>query len=168
MNDKSPVLALEQLQSLATAPPPTTAAAVRAMLGAIEAALAAGATHEQIHAALAEGGYTASLGTFRNALYRARRQALTTGDRKTKAGGMVGAPARHEPQAGLTDRQLGAGSVLPGRENPIDARKRQMAEAEAERARLAALTAPNVPPEAIPNPDEPLRLRILRKPQPEN
>jgi len=157
MNDKSPALALAQLQSLATAPPPTTAAAVRAMLGVIEAALAAGATHSQIHAALAEGGYTASLGTFRNALYRARKRAAATGDRKRKAGGMAGAAARPEP-----------GLAFPGRENPIDARRRQMAEAEAERARLAALTAPTVPPEAIPNPDEPLRLRILRKPQPEN
>ena len=161
MNDKSPVLALEQLQSLATAPPPTTAAAVRAMLGAIEAALAAGASHGQIHAALAEGGYTASLGTFRNALYRARKRAAATGDRKRTTA--AAAPRATVPASGRarTEAMAGPTAVEAGK-NPMEARRRQLAEDAARRAQWD--TPHGVPEERIVRPGQPYQLTFTKKP----
>lgn len=75
--EPSPVAAAEAaLERLAARlRTPSIGAQIRRLLPKIEAAIASGATHEQIVETLRESGIEISLLTFRSALYRARAKA---------------------------------------------------------------------------------------------
>jgi hypothetical protein len=88
---------------------PSIGAQIRRLLPKIEAAIASGASHEQIVETLQETGITLSLATFRSALYRARKTAIRGGRKRGSGGGVkasaaasetpTAAPARRDPLA---------------------------------------------------------------------
>ena len=80
--------------------PPSIGAQIRRLLPKINAAMAAGATHEQIVQTLRETGIDVSMNTFRSALYRARKRAQK-GSRKEEmvSGGSSGEAASGPPAA---------------------------------------------------------------------
>jgi hypothetical protein len=116
-------------------------AQIRRLLPKIEAAIEAGATHEQIVETLCESGIELSMATFRSALYRARRK-LSDEEEKAgrkrgsdgggQAGGSAGAggaagpggngadggPVSAASESGA-DASGGAGSTAPVRRDPL-------------------------------------------------
>ena len=81
--------------------PPSIGAQIRRLLPKINAAMAAGASHEQIVQTLRETGIELSMNTFRSALYRARKKAARgQGGGSGKEG--RGSGARADASAGET------------------------------------------------------------------
>ena len=107
----------QALARLAKAPPrPSLTSELFALLPEIDAALAAGASREEVRLALAEQGLSVSPGAFRGALYRARK-------RRDKGRSPVPepAPAAAKPRAAPADkaaRDAWASSVIPDEERP--------------------------------------------------
>jgi hypothetical protein len=127
---------------------PSVQAQIRRLLPKIEAAIEAGASHEQVVETLCESGIELSMATFRSALYRARRK-LSDDDEKAgrkrgadgggQAGGSAGAggaagaggngadggPVSAAPGSGAGatgaggGSVAGAGSVAPARRDPL-------------------------------------------------
>jgi hypothetical protein len=99
--------------------PPTVGAQIRRLLPKIEAAMAAGASHEQIVQTLRETGIDVSMNTFRSALYRARRKARKeerekegkdSRKKESAGGGAPGGPASDPPA------REDCAALSPGRE----------------------------------------------------
>ena len=67
--------------------PPSIGAQIRRLRPKIEAAMAAGASHEQIVDTLRATGIDISMNTFRSALYRARKKAQKGSRKEESAGG---------------------------------------------------------------------------------
>jgi hypothetical protein len=84
--------------------PPSIGAQIRRLLPKINAAMAAGATHEQIVQTLRETGIEVSMNTFRSALYRARKRAQKDSRKEERASGgaMGGSAASGPPAAGAS------------------------------------------------------------------
>ena len=91
---------------------PSVQAQIRRLLPKIEAAIEAGATHEQIVETLCESGIELSMATFRSALYRARRKLS---DEEEKAGRKRGASG-----GGPADGSAGAGGAAGAGGNGAD------------------------------------------------
>ena len=106
--EPSPVAAAEAaLERLAARlRTPSLGAQIRRLLPKIEAAIASGATHEQIVETLRESGIEISLLTFRSALYRARAKAA-----KDRGKGETG---------GATPTRKAAGKAAKGGTAPED------------------------------------------------
>jgi hypothetical protein len=82
--------------------PPSIGAQIRRLLPKIDAAMAAGASHEQIVRTLRETGIELSMNTFRSALYRARKRAQKGGRKEERAGGEASGGAASGPSAAGT------------------------------------------------------------------
>ncbi len=84
--------------------PPSIGAQIRRLLPKINAAMAAGASHEQIVQTLRETGIEVSMNTFRSALYRARKRAQKDSRKEERAGGGAsgGGAASGPPAAGAS------------------------------------------------------------------
>jgi hypothetical protein len=102
---------------------PSVQAQIRRLLPKIDAAIEAGATHEQIVETLCESGIDLSIATFRSALYRARKKLSDEeekADRKRgsggsgAAGGSSGSGAGGEPGPGGNGADGGPVSAAPG------------------------------------------------------
>ena len=77
--------------------PPSIGAQIRRLLPKIDAAMAAGASHEQIVQTLRETGIELSMNTFRSALYRARKRAQKDSRKEERgSGGASGGAASGE------------------------------------------------------------------------
>jgi hypothetical protein len=90
--------------------PPSIGAQIRRLLPKIEAAMAAGASHEQIVQTLRETGIDVSMNTFRSALYRARKKAQKCGRKKESAGGGAPGSAASDPPAAQASAAVSSGS----------------------------------------------------------
>ena len=88
--------------------PPSISAQIRRLLPKIEAAIEAGATHEQIVETLRESGIDISLNTFRSTLYRARKKASKTG----RTGNSDGGKANQESASN-------SAKTTPGERDPL-------------------------------------------------
>lgn len=82
--------------------PPSIGARIRRLLPKIEAAIEAGATHEQIVETLQETGIDVSLNTFRSALYRARKKTSKRSRKESPVGGSSGGETVFPPPSGKT------------------------------------------------------------------
>ena len=104
--------------------PPSIGAQIRRLLPKINAAMAAGATHEQIVQTLRETGIDVSMNTFRSALYRARKRAQKDSRKEESAGGGAsggvasGPPAAKASAAVSADREERARDPLAVPEKP--------------------------------------------------
>lgn len=104
--------------------PPSIGAQIRRLLPKINAAMAAGATHEQIVQTLRETGIDVSMNTFRSALYRARKRAQKDGRKEESASGGAssgaasGAPATQDSAAVSSGREGRARDPLAVPEKP--------------------------------------------------
>jgi hypothetical protein len=101
-------------------------AQIRRLLPKIEAAIEAGATHEQIVETLCESGIELSMATFRSALYRARRKLSVEEEkagRKRGSGGGGQADGSAGPGgtagAGGNGADGGPVSAAPVRRDPL-------------------------------------------------
>ena len=81
--------------------PPSIGARIRRLLPKIEAAIEAGATHNQIVETLRETGIDVSLNTFRSALYRARKKTSKRSRKESRTGDSSGGGTA-SPSSGKT------------------------------------------------------------------
>ncbi len=81
--------------------PPSIGARIRRLLPKIEAAIEAGATHEQT-------GIDVSLNTFRSALYRARKKTSKRSRKASPGGGSSGGGTASPPPSGKTSAAASA------------------------------------------------------------
>ena len=88
--------------------PPSISAQIRRLLPKIEAAIEAGATHEQIVETLRKSGIDISLNTFRSTLYRARKKVSKASRTKNPESGK-----RHQESASNT------AEPAPGERDPL-------------------------------------------------
>jgi hypothetical protein len=89
--------------------PPSIGAQIRRLLPKINAAMAAGATHEQIVQTLRETGIDVSMNTFRSALYRARKRAQKDSRKEESAGRGASGGAASDPPATQASAAVSAG-----------------------------------------------------------
>ena len=89
--------------------PPSIGAQIRRLLPKINAAMAAGATHEQIVQTLRETGIDVSMNTFRSALYRARKRAQKDSRKEEMGSGGSSGGAASGPPAAKASAAVSAG-----------------------------------------------------------
>ena len=89
--------------------PPSIGAQIRRLVPKINAAMAAGATHEQIVQTLRETGIDVSMNTFRSALYRARKRAQKDSRKEESAGGGASGGVASGPPAAKASAAVSAG-----------------------------------------------------------